>query len=187
MENIQEKGEKKFSFFDILVMTLPWLAIIAQIVLTFALWGNYYGINPLLYIGYALWGIGGLFGLLPILHFRRKGGVKKGDSYVKTTSLVTTGLYSIVRHPQYLSGIIISLALAFMSQHWVVVILVIPPLVCTYFDTFKAEIELLEKFGEEYVLYKKQVPRLYPLFGILKLTIRKFKQRNENRRKEPNN
>ena len=39
-------------------------------------------------------------GLLPIITFRRKGGVAKGESYIKTTVLVDTGIYAIVRHPQ---------------------------------------------------------------------------------------
>jgi len=145
--------------------------------LTFVKWDNYYGYNFLVYIGYGFWGLGAIFGILPIIHFRRKGGVKKGESYIRTTTLVTTGLYAIVRHPQYLAGILISLSLAFMSQHWVVIILVIPPIICTYFDTLNAEKILVEKFGEEYIRYKKQVPRLYPILGITKLIIRKVRKK----------
>ena len=105
-----------------------------------------------------------------------QGEVNKGDSYIKTTKLVTTGLYAIVRHPQYLAGIIISIALAFMSQHWVVIILVLPPIICTYIDTFNAEKGILKKFGEEYEEYRKQVPRLTPVYGVLKLIIRKIRK-----------
>ena len=137
----------------------------------------------LVYIGYGFWVLGALFGVLPIIIFRRKGKVKKGDSYVKTTTLVTTGLYAIVRHPQYLAGMIISIALGFLSQHWVVIILVIPTIICTYIDTFNAERKLLVKFGEEYLQYKKQVPRLFPLVGIIILIVRKAR-RKETHRKE---
>ncbi len=147
--------------------------------LTFVKWDNYYGQDFLVYIGYGFWVFGAIFGVLPIIHFRLKGGVKKGESYIKTKTLVTTGLYAIVRHPQYLAGIIISIALAFMSQHWVVIILVIPPIICTYFDTLKAEEKLVGKFGEEYIIYKKQVPRLYPLLGIIKLIVRKARKKEE--------
>ena len=169
--------KNRLTFVDLLPVTITWISITAQIVLTFVLWGNYYDKDIIQYIGYGLWVIGAIFGILPIFHFKRKGGVKKGDSYIKTTSLVTTGLYSIVRHPQYLAGIIISIALAFMSQHWVIIILVIPPIICTYFDTLNAEKKLIEKFGQEYLLYKKQVPRLYPVFGVIKLVVRKKRKK----------
>jgi len=148
--------------------------------LTFVKWNNYYDYDFLVYIGYGFWVLGALFGILPIIHFRRKGKIKKGDSYIKTTTLVTTGLYAIVRHPQYLAGVIISISLAFYSQHWVVILLVLPTMICTYIDTFNAERKLVEKFGEQYIQYKKQVPRLFPIVGIFKLIIRKVKRKEEN-------
>jgi protein-S-isoprenylcysteine O-methyltransferase Ste14 len=148
-------------------------------VLTFVKWNNYYDLDYLGYIGYGFWALGAIFGILPIIIFRRKGGVKKRDSYIKTTTIVNTGLYAIVRHPQYLAGIYISIALAFMSQHWIIILLVIPTIACTYIDTLTADKRLIEKFGEDYSLYKKQVPALNPLIGLVMLIIRKTKQKRE--------
>lgn len=174
------ENKKKLFFLDYIPITLTLIAITAQIVLTFVLWDNYYDINVLVYIGYGFWALGAIFGVLPIFTFRRKGGVKKGDSYVKTSTLVNTGLYGIVRHPQFLAGIQVSIALSFMSQHWVVIILTILPMICTFIDTVNMEKRLLEKFGEEYERYKKQVPRLFPLVGLVKLIIRKIKQKKDD-------
>jgi protein-S-isoprenylcysteine O-methyltransferase Ste14 len=33
-------------------------------------------------------------------HLPQEGGVAKGEGYIKTTVLVDTGIYAIVRHPQ---------------------------------------------------------------------------------------
>ncbi|NHK32744.1 MAG: isoprenylcysteine carboxylmethyltransferase family protein [Asgard group archaeon] len=169
--------KKKLKLIEFLPMIISWISIVCQIVLTFVKWNNYYDLDYLGYIGYGFWALGAIFGILPIIIFRLKGGVKKKDSYIKTTAIVTSGLYSIVRHPQYLAGIYISIALAFMSQFWVIILLVLPVIVCTYIDTLTADKKLIEKFGEEYSQYKKQVPALTPMFGLVKLIIRKAKQK----------
>jgi len=90
--------------------------------------------------------------------------------------LVDTGLYSIVRHPQYLAGILWSIALVFISQHWVVDVLLIPVVVTVYLDSLKANKNLIEKFGVEYENYMKQVPGLNVLWGIVKLVFREIRK-----------
>ncbi|MEA2071270.1 MAG: hypothetical protein U9O98_08270, partial [Asgard group archaeon] len=74
----------------------------------------------------------------------------------------------------YLSGIMISLALAIMSQHWLVIILTIPPIICIYIDTIREDKDLLKKFGKEYEKYMNQVPRLEPISGLIKFIIRRI-------------
>ncbi|MBM4029289.1 MAG: hypothetical protein FJ280_28415, partial [Planctomycetes bacterium] len=63
-----------------------------------------------------------IFGWLPIFTFKKMGGVSKGQSYIHTTALVDRGIYAIVRHPQYLAGILMGMALPFISQHWLVAV-----------------------------------------------------------------
>ena len=160
---------------DFLFTSLTWVSILAQIVLTYTLWENYYDILGLVITGYVLWGFSIIFGVIPIITFRRKGGVPEKSSYIATTELVDKGLYAIVRHPQYLAGVFWSLALVFISQYWVVDILCVPVIVSTYVDSLKANKNLVEKFGEVYIEYMKRVPGLNVLWGILKLLIRKLK------------
>ncbi len=81
--------------------TASWIAtglVVGQIVLLIVLGGG--EIGWLRYVGFALWAQAAVFGWVPIYQFKKRGGVAKGDSYVKTTQLVDTGLYAIVRHPQ---------------------------------------------------------------------------------------
>lgn len=177
----EEKEESTMAFRMFIPAIITWLCIVAQIILTFVLWTNFYDLDFLLYIGYAFWGLGAIFGVVPIIQFKMHGGVKKGESYIKTTKIVSTGLYAIVRHPQYLAGIIISMALAFLSQHWVVDVLVIPIIVFTYIDTFNEDKRILTKFGEDYEEYMRKVPRLEPISGTIRWSIRKIR---ENRQKK---
>lgn len=80
----------------------------------------------------------------------------------RTEQIVTAGVYSIVRHPQYLGGLLahggISLLLSagysLLSTPLMVVLL--------YLISGKEEEELIREFGGEYEDYKKRVPMLVP-------------------------
>ena len=113
---------------------------------------------------------GAIFGVLPIITFRRKGGVAKGESYMKTTVLVNTGIYAIVRHPQGgTAWLLINLAAMLIAQHWSSVILGLASLVLVYADTFKADQYCIEKFGDDYRRYMERVPRVSFVAGIIRL------------------
>ena len=140
--------------------------MIAQIILT-VLNYNSLGLDNVANLGWLIMGISGVFGWLPIHTFKRKGGVPDGKSYMRTTVLVDSGIYSIVRHPQFLAGILISLALALISQYWLNVFLFLPVVAGTILDSRRADSDLLEKFGEDYRLYMVEVFGLNPLPGLL--------------------
>jgi protein-S-isoprenylcysteine O-methyltransferase Ste14 len=109
-----------------------------------------------------------VFGWLPILTMRKWGHVPKGKSYVHTTTLVDRGVYAIVRHPQYLAGMLMGIALALIAQHWIVALLGAVVVFTLYMDTFEEEVACLEKFGEEYERYRQRVPRVNFLAGIVR-------------------
>ena len=57
-------------------------------------------------LGWLVWAAGMVLVMAPIVMFPRRGGVSRGKSFVHTTQLVDTGIYAVVRHPQYLGGIL---------------------------------------------------------------------------------
>jgi protein-S-isoprenylcysteine O-methyltransferase Ste14 len=144
--------------------------LITQIVLVLV-FGKYNeaGMDVVMYLGWAVWAVSVVFGLLPILILKRKGGVKKGKSYVATSVIVDSGLYAVVRHPQYTAGILWSLALIFISQNGLVTALGVVVILLMYIDIMKADKHEIEKFGEEYISYMKKVPRTNFLLGIFRL------------------
>ena len=130
-------------------------------------------IEILAYIGVGLYVFSGIvFGLLPVFEFRKKGRVISGKSYIHTTQIVDTGIYSIVRHPQYVTFILWALAGMLLFQHWIVVFLGIPIFPLTYIDLIKADKDAIKQFGDDYKAYMKKVPRANFLLGI----IRRFRE-----------
>ena len=123
----------------------------------------------LAYVGVGLYSFSGIvFGMVPLIEFRKKGRVRKGKSYIHTTQLVDTGIYSIVCHPQYVTFILWAFAGILLFQHWIIILLGIPIIPLTYIDLIRADNSALEKFGEDYKAYMKRVPRANFLLGIIR-------------------
>jgi len=146
--------------------------IILQIILSFFLY-NQAGLPVLKHIGWITLALSAVFGWLPILVFRKKGGVPKGKSYIQTTVLVDSGIYAVVRHPQYLAGVLINLALMLITQHWLIAMIGVVAMVLNYFIALKADQELIEKFDYDYKRYMQKVPRMNFLVGLIRLVGRR--------------
>jgi protein-S-isoprenylcysteine O-methyltransferase Ste14 len=147
-----------------------WLAtglVIGQIVLLFMLGGG--DIGWLRYMGFGLWALAAVFGWVPIIQFKRHGGVARGDSYVKTTRLVDTGLYAIVRHPQFVAWPMMAVAVALVSQHLVVVTMGVAAGVLACVDFRAVDARNVAKFGEEYRRYQERVPGWNFVAGLWRL------------------
>lgn len=76
--------------------------------------------------------------------------------------LVTSGVYSFVRHPQYLGFLLTTIG---MLVQWATIptLVMWPVLAILYYRLAKREErEMQEKFGEQYLNYKKKVPMFFP-------------------------
>jgi len=150
------------------------ILFILQIIIGLYLLSDVTQIEILAYIGIGIYIFSGcIFGMLPTFEFRKKGGVKKGKSYIHTTKLVSTGIYSIVRHPQYITFMMFAIAGMFLFQHWIVICLGIPVIPLTYVDLMNADREAIKKFGDDYRKYMEKVPRANFLIGILRVLRKK--------------
>lgn len=150
-------------------MTLISVLFILQIVIGLYLLPHISQDQILAYLGVGLYSLSGLiFGMLPVFEFRRRGAVRPGKSYVHTTVVVDTGIYSIVRHPQYLTWMLWAVAGMLLFQHWAVVLLGIPIIPLTYMDMIREERNNIGKFGKEYERYMEKVPRANFLWGIVR-------------------
>jgi protein-S-isoprenylcysteine O-methyltransferase Ste14 len=168
------KDKMKFTLVDIIFTTLFTVAFIIQLILML-FFANKMRIVILAYIGWITWIFSLYFGLITFRTFKKRGKVPKSKSYINTTILVDKGAYAIIRHPQYLGGILFSISITLWTQIWLSLVLSIVIIVLTYHWTYTEEKNLIEKFGVDYINYKKKVPRLNPILGIIKYIKRKNK------------
>ena len=151
----------------IIIEIILTIVAVGQIVLCFILY-NKNGNSIVRNIGWVVLWISAIFGWLPIYTFKKYGKVPKGKAYVHTTQLVDKGVYAIVRHPQYLAGILMAIALFLIAQHWLIGILGIILIVIYYQNSFDEEQNAIDKFGEDYKTYMQKVPRFNFVVGIIK-------------------
>ena len=172
---VKMKPIKKFlySLHPLLLSSIATVLTIAQIVLVFFLRGT--DSEALEWVGWICLWVSGIFGMLPIFTFRKKGGVREGENYMKTTRLVDTGVYAIVRHPQGgTAWLLINLGVMLIAQHWTSVILGVLSMILAYADTYKSDQYCIQKFGSAYEQYIEKVPRLNFFAGIMRLFQRSY-------------
>ncbi len=96
-----------------------------------------------------------------------KSGKTFGDiEGMENTGLVTYGVYGLVRHPMYLAGILVFLFEPVVTANN----LALRVLAALYFlfGTFIEERRFLHDFGDEYAVYRREVPRLNIIAGIVR-------------------
>jgi len=84
----------------------------------------------------------------------------------KGQKLIRDGIYSKVRHPIYLSGLVLSLGFALIAGNLYGLLFFILSLVAFVIRMKKEERELITKFGEEYKEYVKETSLLIPKFKV---------------------
>jgi protein-S-isoprenylcysteine O-methyltransferase Ste14 len=103
--------------------------------------------------------VGAWFGIKGV----KETSLKVAETH-RTEKIVTTGVYSIVRHPQYLGGLLAHVGFSFLLSG--VYSLLSTPLIVAvvYFISRKEERELTKEFGQEYLDYKLKTPMLLPKY-----------------------
>ncbi|MHA1964787.1 MAG: methyltransferase family protein [Candidatus Thorarchaeota archaeon] len=106
--------------------------------------------------------------LLPGAYLGIKGvsemGLKAAETH-RAERVISTGVYSRIRHPQYLGSILAHVGASFLFSAYNS-ILVIPLIIAVnWILCWKEEKELVREFGDEYLKYRETVPMLVPKFG----------------------
>lgn len=114
-------------------------------------------------LGFVFLGVSGLIFLVTVQTMRRLGKPEKG--WEETTTLVETGIFSVVRHPIYFSSLLAVLGV-FLLKIFLVSVVVTPAAGVLFFLSARWEDTYNErKFGPAYAEYRKRtrlfVPFLY--------------------------
>jgi protein-S-isoprenylcysteine O-methyltransferase Ste14 len=167
----------KKDIFWVSVMTILCIVCfpINPLVLTGILEVDSYAVTNI--IAWVVWAFGMVLVMAPIVIFPRRGGASQGLKYVKTTRVVDTGIYSVIRHPQYTGGIYsIFLTTLLIYPHWLFGVMGIMGTYLIYLGTKTEDGILIEKFGDEYREYMDRVPAMNFVAGTFRLLRRREKE-----------
>lgn len=153
---------------DVALYFVLGLLFIGQIILCIIFY-NWANLDWLLYLGFATLVGSFLVGGMSRRAFEEKGEAPDRKRWLQTTVVVDSGIYAVVRHPMYLSGILIIFALMLISQHWLSAIFGVPIMVYFYVSMRSEEKSNIEKFGDDYKAYMQRVPRMNFLLGVARL------------------
>lgn len=82
--------------------------------------------------------------------------------------LISSGIYGVVRHPIYLSVLLESLSIPLLGNAYYTLL----GTMCLYWPVlfwrlWLEEQAMVEKFGDQYVAYKRRVPAIVPFVGFV--------------------
>jgi protein-S-isoprenylcysteine O-methyltransferase Ste14 len=88
-------------------------------------------------------------------------GLKTAETH-RPESIITSGLYAHVRHPQYLGGILAHIGIMFLISGLYSLLVTPFMILLNILFCWKEEKELTKEFGEIYENYKEKVPMFIP-------------------------
>jgi protein-S-isoprenylcysteine O-methyltransferase Ste14 len=113
----------------------------------------------LINLGYTILIVGLLLVFISIWTIRKK----------KNNKIIKKGIYSIVRHPMYLGGMIMFFSHFFIGQNLKVSILTIIGIISCYLIINIEDENSVKKFGKSYTEYQDLTPKINIIYGIFKI------------------
>jgi protein-S-isoprenylcysteine O-methyltransferase Ste14 len=106
--------------------------------------------------------------LLPGAYLGIKGltemGLKAAETH-RVEKVISSGVYSRVRHPQYLGAILSHIGASILLSGYYSFLVSPLVLIINYILCWKEEKEMIREFGEAYLTYREAVPMLIPKVG----------------------
>jgi protein-S-isoprenylcysteine O-methyltransferase Ste14 len=82
----------------------------------------------------------------------------------RANEIFASGVYSKVRHPQYLGGLLAHVGISFLFSAWYSLLSTSMMVLLVFLISKKEEKELSKEFGKEYQAYAEKVPMFLPRF-----------------------
>ena len=109
------------------------------------------GISLIFFVPAIWFGLKGLFEL----------GLRASETH-RPEKIVKTGIYRVVRHPQYLGGLLGHFGVSILLGSRDSLLLTPIVLLIVYLICWKEEKELVKEFGIQYQKYRKETPMIIP-------------------------
>jgi protein-S-isoprenylcysteine O-methyltransferase Ste14 len=143
------------------------LCFVGQIVLCFTSY-NRLNLDRVLYLGWTVLAVALLIGMSARRALEEQVDTSERENLLGTQAVVERGMYGVVRHPIYLSFLLVILSLILISQHWLSAILGLPWMAYLYLSMLGEEQINIESFGDAYRQYMRDVPRANLVLGAIR-------------------
>ena len=110
-----------------------------------------------LIIAIPLISVGAWFGIVGV----KEVTLKVAETH-RPNKVISTGIYSRIRHPQYFGALLAHIGISFLLSSLYSILSTPIVIVIIYLFSWKEEKELMREFGKEYGDYKKTAPMLIP-------------------------
>ena len=94
-----------------------------------------------------------------------RSGQKLTPKAYGTSRLMTSGIYSSIRHPHNLASVLLNLGIAFGFKSTIGLVIAVVGIIVGYWFTLEEEELLTQQFGGRYREYKAEVPMYIPKLG----------------------
>jgi protein-S-isoprenylcysteine O-methyltransferase Ste14 len=146
---------------------VAWMGIWTLFILNWRMWfWHPFSINQLISWGFLIISIILLVMSLSTLnHAGRPGKTRSDDSLLgleKTTKLVTSGVYSYIRHPMYSSLLFLGSGIFLKAPSFLGLVLLLLMIVSLVLTASAEEAEDIQYFGDTYVVYKNRTKKFIP-------------------------
>jgi protein-S-isoprenylcysteine O-methyltransferase Ste14 len=88
-------------------------------------------------------------------------GLETAETH-RAEKVIDSGIYSVVRHPQYLGGLMGHIGFTILLSRLYSLIFLPIMVLIVYIISWKEEKELCKEFGDDYKQYQEKVPMLIP-------------------------
>jgi len=147
-----------------LIGHIIYLALYGVLIISTVFLYNSANLAKLLYAGWIVLA----FGIIFLLWSSKSRKERRVEEDISRETLVESGMYAFVRHPEFLGHILIIFALIIISQHWISLIVGAILIILLCLAIIEEEKRNIEKFGKAYKDYMKRVPRINLIAGIIK-------------------
>ncbi len=170
----ESKAEEKESKYDDSLYYIASLLLVTSIILMLRFVKQPGNNITLHYAGWITWAAGMVCLFWPGVMLGKQR-VQSSESESDSPELIDTGIYGVVRHPQYLGWLLMYVVTMLFGQHWANLALGGVGIVCLVLYIRVEDRRLVEEFGEVYERYMERVPSLNVVWGV----IRRLKKNKE--------
>lgn len=129
--------------------------MISLFILSWTMWEKG-DVVVLVYVGYALYVPAFALAVTSVTALKRRG--KPTSGWEHTSVLINGDVFRLVRHPLYLGGALLNLAIVFVTQSITPVVSGLIGIFCYWMASREEDKFNIEKFGNTYREYMKEVP-----------------------------